>query len=226
MAKFISGTDASDSTKTVTINQDTVVKIFPNSDDQAVILYNDGSIVLQEVTIDNTLTEVLAMVDNLVAVEVFNYDKTSTLTTLLNADSFLSLFADSTDSIAMYEVFKSNKQAIKIDLTLAQLEALLEDSNYQSLTTAAASAIAATTATLNGSAFGYALNDVTVMGFAYNTSTAPVIADNDAPITTPVMGTFSKGITGLTTATLYYVRAYVIVDGSTVYGNEITFTTL
>lgn len=226
MAKFISGVDASNSAITHKINQESVIKVIANSADQAVILYSDGGAFIDEVTITNSLTEVLAMVDNLVSLEVFSDDaKTETVTTLLKVEAFVSLFSDSTDSMAKYNFFKSNYTFPKIDLTVAQLETLLETSGYKILSTAAASAIAATTATLNGSAFGYALSEISAMGFAYAETETPVIADDSVELASPVMGVFTANVTGLTTATLYYVRAYITVDGSTVYGDQVSFTT-
>lgn len=233
MAKFISGTDASDSSVTHTINQISVIKVVANSSDQAVIEFNNGGFTRKVVTIDNTLTEVLAMTDVLVALEVFtDNEKTSTVSVLINSEAPLTLAADGTDSVVRYVPFKSTPEIYKVDLTLAQLEALLETSGLQSVTTSAASSITTTAATLNGVVLGYVLSEIDAMGFAWGTSNADdtrpnINDDNDAALATNVIGAISKGLTGLTTGTTYYVRAYVIADGgSPVYGSRVSFTTL
>ena len=60
----------------------------------------------------------------------------------------------------------------------------------------------------------------------WSTSLNPTIADNkttDGPVS--ATGAFTSSITGLTTGTLYHVRAYATNAAGTVYGEDITFTT-
>ncbi|MCR4857869.1 MAG: hypothetical protein K5890_06705 [Bacteroidales bacterium] len=66
---------------------------------------------------------------------------------------------------------------------------------------------------------------VTARGVCWSTSQNPTTSDNH---TTDGSGTgvFTSNITGLTTGTTYYVRAYATNGAGTVYGNAVSFTTL
>jgi hypothetical protein len=91
------------------------------------------------------------------------------------------------------------------------------------LTTAAISAIAATTATGGGAITSDGNATVTAHGICWNTSTAPTTANSktdDILDPTP----FVSSITGLTRATKYYVRSYATNPVGTGYGPEVEFT--
>ena len=68
----------------------------------------------------------------------------------------------------------------------------------------------------------------TEKGICYNTATAPTIANKKVAYVGEIpKATFSVTLTGLAYATKYYARAYAIkADGSAIYGEEFTFTTL
>lgn len=67
----------------------------------------------------------------------------------------------------------------------------------------------------------------TEKGVCYNTATAPTVADNKVIFSQPTTSaTFSVTVGGLKYATKYYARAYATGPGGTVYGEEVTFTTL
>lgn len=65
-----------------------------------------------------------------------------------------------------------------------------------------------------------------VRGFVYGTSPDPTTANS--VLTDPVRktGVYFLPVTGLTTGVTYYVRAYAIIFGNTIYGDELSFTTL
>ena len=64
-------------------------------------------------------------------------------------------------------------------------------------------------------------------GVCYGTATAPTTANNKVVYTTAVTGaTYTVKIGGLNYATKYYARAYAIGSAGTIYGEEVTFTTL
>jgi hypothetical protein len=65
---------------------------------------------------------------------------------------------------------------------------------------------------------------VTARGLVYGTSPNPTLSDSVLGIGSG-LGTFSGTITGLTSSTTYYVRAYATNSVGTAYGNEQTFTT-
>jgi hypothetical protein len=93
------------------------------------------------------------------------------------------------------------------------------------LTTAAISAIAATTATGGGEITSDGNATVTAHGICWNTATAPTTANSktdDILDPTP----FVSSITGLTRSTKYYVRSYATNPVGTGYGPEVEFTSL
>jgi uncharacterized protein (TIGR02145 family) len=66
---------------------------------------------------------------------------------------------------------------------------------------------------------------VMARGVAFGTSSSPTTSGtitNDGS----GIGTFTSNLTGLTSSTSYYVRAYATNSNGTAYGNEVTFTTL
>ncbi|PKD18799.1 hypothetical protein APR41_17480, partial [Salegentibacter salinarum] len=67
-------------------------------------------------------------------------------------------------------------------------------------------------------------DSVTERGFVYGTSSNPTIADNKVQVGIGT-GEFSEAITGLSSETTYYVRAYAINGEGTSYGSEESFTT-
>ncbi len=92
------------------------------------------------------------------------------------------------------------------------------------LTTTAASAIAITTATAGGSISSDGGATVTARGVCWNTASGPTTANSKTSDGTGT-GAFTSSLTGLVTATKYYVRAYATNAIGTAYGNEISFTT-
>jgi len=86
------------------------------------------------------------------------------------------------------------------------------------------SAITSTTATSGGIVLNDAGNSIISYGVCWSTSPAPTIGGTSTSDGAGI-GSFSSNLTGLTTATIYYVRAYVTSNSGTTYGNELTFTT-
>lgn len=95
---------------------------------------------------------------------------------------------------------------------------------FATLTTTAASAFTQTTATSGGNISSNGGANVTARGVCWSTSATPTIANS---ITTNGTGNgvFTSSITGLTSGTLYHLRAYATNSAGTAYGNEVTFTT-
>ncbi|MCC6156218.1 MAG: hypothetical protein IT367_20800, partial [Candidatus Hydrogenedentes bacterium] len=95
------------------------------------------------------------------------------------------------------------------------------------VTTQAVTTITTTTATGNGTIAATGLPNPTQHGVVWGLFANPTLSDNktvDGPISEP--GSFTSSITGLTQGTLYHVRAYATNDVGTVYGEDVTFTTL
>ncbi|MBS1940569.1 MAG: fibrobacter succinogenes major paralogous domain-containing protein [Bacteroidetes bacterium] len=92
------------------------------------------------------------------------------------------------------------------------------------LTTTAVSAVQATTASSGGTISIDGGAAITARGVCWSTSPDPTTANN---VTTNGTGTgnFTSNLTGLQPSTTYYLRAYATNAVSTVYGNEVQFTT-
>jgi hypothetical protein len=91
------------------------------------------------------------------------------------------------------------------------------------LTTSAATDLAATTATLNGSITAEGGASSTIVGFQYGLTTG---YGSEATSTySGGTGAFSKGITGLTASTLYHFKSEAKNSAGWGYGSDATFTT-
>ncbi|MDR3236054.1 MAG: DUF1566 domain-containing protein [Prevotellaceae bacterium] len=104
-------------------------------------------------------------------------------------------------------------------------------SGMPTVSTLAATNVTANAATLNGEIEFQGDPTYTEKGFVYsNTFQNPTIEDDaSATIKKTVSGTsteFSANVTGLTTNTTYYVRAYVISSKGTVYGESVSFVAM
>jgi chitodextrinase len=87
--------------------------------------------------------------------------------------------------------------------------------------TTTATAIAQTTATLNGTITNPDNVTITAKGFEWKTT----VGGTYQPVT--VTGNnLTYNLTGLTANTGYTYKAFITYNGTTVYGNEVTFTTL
>ena len=65
---------------------------------------------------------------------------------------------------------------------------------------------------------------VLTYGVCWATATGPTIADSLTSDGAGI-GSYTSNISGLTTATIYYVRAYATTINGTTYGNQLIFTT-
>jgi hypothetical protein len=82
----------------------------------------------------------------------------------------------------------------------------------------------ATSAVLGGNVSNDGNSAVTERGVCYATTQNPTTANSKLVIGTGT-GIFSATVSGLTSGTTYYVRAYAINSKGTAYGEQITFTT-
>ncbi|MEI7676728.1 MAG: arabinogalactan endo-1,4-beta-galactosidase [Bacteroidales bacterium] len=91
------------------------------------------------------------------------------------------------------------------------------------LTTTAISNIKSDSALSGGNITADGGSTITARGVCWNTAHNPTIA-NSKTVDGSGMGSFVSQITGLSTGTLYYVRAYATTEKGTAYGNEVNFT--
>jgi hypothetical protein len=90
------------------------------------------------------------------------------------------------------------------------------------VTTAAATNVATTSATLDGNLTGLGTADNVTVSFEWGTGTSYGSATTVEAKT--AAGTFSANLTGLTASTTYHFRAKAVGDGTT-FGDDVTFTT-
>ncbi|HTP02793.1 MAG TPA: right-handed parallel beta-helix repeat-containing protein [Anaerolineales bacterium] len=93
------------------------------------------------------------------------------------------------------------------------------------VTTQAVTSITATTATGNGNVTSLGAPNPTQHGVAWGTSANPTVSGShtsDGAVS--ATGAFTSNITGLTSGTLYHVRAYATNAIGTSYGDDVTFT--
>ena len=97
--------------------------------------------------------------------------------------------------------------------------------NLSSVITTTATNIAATTASSGGNVTSDGGANITARGICWNTSGNPTTANSNTSDGTGT-GSFTSNMTGLSSNTLYYYRAYATNSAGTSYGSDFTFTTL
>lgn len=93
------------------------------------------------------------------------------------------------------------------------------------VTTTAISNIGYNTATGGGNVTSTGFSTVTANGVCWNTSGSPTVTDSHTDEASGA-GIYTSYLTGLTAATLYYVKSYATNGCGTSYGTEVSFTTL
>ena len=116
-----------------------------------------------------------------------------------------------------------------VDTTYGEVQSFTTSAPVAPTTsTAAASNITSTTATLNGNITSDGGAAITARGFVYATSNAGLTIENtaaDTVIVSGTTGTFNSAITSLTAGTAYFYAAYAINSVDTTYGEVQSFTT-
>ena len=98
-------------------------------------------------------------------------------------------------------------------------------SGLPTVTTQATTDIVTTTATGNGNITDLGDTSVTEHGHCWNTTGNPTTSDSKTTNgSAAAIGAFTSRLTGLTSSTLYYVKAYATNTAGTSYGQEVTFT--
>ena len=112
-----------------------------------------------------------------------------------------------------------------VDALVAQLQAAIDMQNsyfVPAVTTGAVSNITATSATLSGNVTSAGVASVTSRGFLYGT--------NSSDLTQTVLGgsgtgSYTASLSGLTSGTTYYYKAFATNNAGTAYGEIMSFTT-
>jgi len=99
-----------------------------------------------------------------------------------------------------------------------------DKSDPPAVTTTAVTSITVSSAISGGNITSEGTSAVTARGVCWGTTANPTIADSKTTDGTGI-GAFTSTITGLTSATLYHVRAYATNGEGTAYGEDVSFTT-
>ena len=94
-----------------------------------------------------------------------------------------------------------------------------------SITTSSVSSITATSAVAGATISDAGGSTISERGICWSTTATPTISNNKIVDSATTIGAFTSTITGLTSSTTYYVRAYTITNIGVAYGQEISFTT-
>jgi len=129
-----------------------------------------------------------------------------------NGHTMLAQVTGATTPVVLYELLKNATLTVQL--------------NAPTVTTQAVTAITATTATGNGTVTALGVPNPTQYGVVWGTTINPTIALPTKTAQGPlaVTGAFTSSITGLTSDTLYHVRAYATNTVGTSYGADVTFT--
>ena len=96
--------------------------------------------------------------------------------------------------------------------------------NLATISTLPIGNISSNTATSGGNIANNGGTPVTQRGTVWSTNTNPTTA-NSSTNNGSGNGSFTSNLTGLTSSTTYYLRAYATNSAGTAYGNEVSFTT-
>jgi CubicO group peptidase (beta-lactamase class C family) len=121
------------------------------------------------------------------------------------------------------------KKIILLSFVLLFLSSCSSDSGSDSgslatITTTSISETTSISATSGGNITSDGGSAITLRGVCWNINHNPTITDSRTTDGTG-LGTFTSNITGLTSNTIYYIRAYATNSAGTAYGNEVTTTT-
>ena len=108
---------------------------------------------------------------------------------------------------------------------ISLLDSCKKDPKPPTLTTSAVSDITVSSATSGGDITSDGGAEVTARGICWGTTTNPDISGNYTSDGQGA-GSFVSNLTGLTSNTLYHIRAYATNEAGTSYGEDVTFTTI
>jgi len=112
-----------------------------------------------------------------------------------------------------------------IDLCYNETSFIDVCANCVNIDTVSITNVGETTATFNGDLISDGGDTSAVRGFVYATTPNPTTANSVVTDTITGQGTYSLNVTGITSEITYYVKAYAIVFGETIYGDQLTFIT-
>ncbi|MEI6434398.1 MAG: DUF1566 domain-containing protein [Bacteroidota bacterium] len=122
-------------------------------------------------------------------------------------------------------IVTSSRACVTSNPALSNSMIMVANPNYPTVTTSALSNITQNSATSGGGVISDGGSSVIFRDICIGTNPNPTVANNSTTNGTG-LGQFVSNLTGLTTNTLYYLRAYAVNSIGTAYGYEFTFVTL
>lgn len=156
------------------------------------------------------------------------YDGISTNAPLINTYSGNNvpdvIIANNSSGALTFEFFSNEFNPLPTNGWTALIDCIAQNS-VLTVQTNAVTNVTDTSVTLNGIVLDDGGYPVTVRGFCGGLSPNPTLSDFRIDVGYGT-GTYSTNITGLTPNTTYHIRAFAINSIDTVYGNDMSFTTL
>lgn len=141
----------------------------------------------------------------------------------VGTESYIALMSGLTSNTTYYvRAYATNAQGTSYGDELSFTTIVYQ---LATLSTTAASSISYTTAIAGGNVSNDNGSPVTSRGICWATTTLPTTANSNYT-EAGGLGSFTANMSGLSTNTTYYVRAFAVNGGGTSYGNEVSFTTL
>jgi len=125
-----------------------------------------------------------------------------------------------TSEIENKTAWEAEQESNKEEAVITQPESPLPTLSTNTVTT-----ITTTTAIAGGRITNAGTPTYTERGVCYATTKNPTIANQKIAIKGAGTGNFTANLTGLSTNTTYYVRAYVVHEEGLIYGEQVSFTT-
>jgi len=193
----------------------------------ALLLVTTGgatSVTTTSATLNGTLTS-LGAADNVTVSFIWGtvaggpYPNVTDNQTLTNTGAFSADLSGLAPGTAYYYKAK----AVGADTVYGNEVSLTTSTTPPTVTTGAATSLAATSATLNGNLTALGTAASVNVSFEWGTSTS--YGSETTAQSATAIGAFTANLTGLTANTTYHVRAKAVGHGAAVYGDDITFTT-
>jgi hypothetical protein len=193
----------------------------------ALLLVTTGgatSVTTTSATLNGTLTS-LGAADNVTVSFIWGttaggpYPNVTDNQTLTNTGAFSADLSGLASGTAYYYKAK----AVGADTVYGNEVSLTTSTTPPTVTTSAATSLAATSATLNGNLT--ALGTATSVSVSFEWGTSTSYGTETTAQSATAIGAFTADLTGLTANTTYHVRAKAVGHGAAVYGDDITFTT-
>lgn len=148
--------------------------------------------------------------------DMLGYGKTATIVVNLDRDKLPN--GENEANIVVRSTSGNGNVEIKVTAT---------NNANAAVNTLDVSAVANTSATLNGEIINAGSPAYTERGFVYDTQPTPTVSACIRKLSSPVTSDkkFSCNIDGLSPVQTYYVRAYIIQNGAPIYGNIVSFST-